>query len=145
MKRLAMLIFTCFLTSIPANSVDRIQTVRVMVSAQEGETLIEGYLKREIDKLQGFEVAPTFKQSSKYADWQLAVVGVRMGNGVYAIAISIVKNRYMKPYLRDSLTPYTKKVFEVIPEHYTTLIHTGFDLETKCKEIVVVAENHMRR
>ena len=131
--------------AIPVSAVNRIKTVRVSVNAEESETLIEGYLQREIDKLQGFEVTPGFRRTGKHADWLLAVIAVRMGNGVYAIAVSVIVNRDMTPFLKDSLTDRAKRALAVMPEHYTTLIHTGYDLNSLCEDIVVVAENHMRR
>ena len=144
MKRSMLLVLVCTMITMPISAVNRVQSVRVLVSAEESETLIEGYLKREIDKLQGFEVAPDFRRSSKHADWQLAVVGVRMHNGVYAIAVSVVINRHMKPFLKDSLTDRAKRALEVMPEHYTTLVHTGYDLNRLCERIIVAAENSMR-
>ena len=145
MKRLVMLILICCMIGIPINAVETTQTVGVIVASNRGETLLTGYLKREIDKMNGFKVAPDTRIAWKYADWQLRVTAVKLNNGLYAVATSVVKNRFMRSMLRESLTDEAKDAYVVIPESYNTLITTGHDLKDVCERIVVAAESDMRR
>ena len=144
MKCLMLLALTCSMIGLPVNAVNSPTTVKVFVTSRQGETLMKGYLKRELHKLDGFKVVADNPLRGASSKWEIHAVSVRLDNGLYAVAIGIVRNRYIKPYLRKTIKSDLKELLGTIPEYSNTVVHTGYDLERLCADIIVVVEDHIR-
>ena len=138
MKYVVLLVLICSMIGFPAKAVNPTITVRVTVSSDVNRGLIRAYLQRELRNLDGVEVR-------EVAEWEIHVVAVRLSRGLYAFAIGVVRNRYLKPYLRQTLENDLKELLGVIPEYYTTIVHTGYDLDKMCANIVVGIESDILR
>ena len=60
---------------------------------------------------------------------------------MYAIAVGIAKNRHALPYLKKTLSSYQKEFWGDIPEYFNIIVHTGYDINQICTDIVVLLED----
>ena len=142
MKRLVMLILICSMIGIPVNAVNPEIPVAVHITAEENEVLMKGYLERELRKLDGIKVVSEWQD----AKWQINIIAVELRRaggsraGLTIAAISLVRIRYIEPYLKTTITKELREWLAFIPEYQTTLVATGDDLKELCERIIVGVE-----
>ena len=142
MKHLVLLVLICSMTGLPVNAIDSPTTVRLFVSSDEDKTLMQAYLKRELRKLDGFKLVEDV--SYRNSTWEIAVVSITLRDSFYVAGMTIIRNRYMKPYLKQELDPYLKERMETISEYYKSSVHTGGDMQKMCSRMIVLAEEIIR-
>ena len=140
MKRLVMLILIWSMIGIPVNAVDREKVVSVSVTSKDSTPFIRALLKREISKLDGFRAVQHFP-FGKVTDWQVHVVAIRHDDGMYVIAVGIAKKRYLVPYLKKSISSRQKDFLGNIPEYFNIIVHSGYDINELCTDIVILLED----
>ena len=74
MKCLMLLALTCSMIGLPVNAVNSPTTVKVFVTSRQGETLMKGYLKRELHKLDGFKVVADNPLRGASSKWEIHAV-----------------------------------------------------------------------
>ena len=142
MKRLVMLILICSMIGIPVNAVNPEIPVAVHITAEENEVLMKGYLERELRKLDGIKVVSEWQD----AKWQINIIAVELRRadgsraGLTIAAISLVRIRYIEPYLKTTITKELREWLAFIPEYQTTLVATDDDLKELCERIIVGVE-----
>ena len=143
MKCLILLILICSMIGFPAKAVNPVIPVAVGVSSDEHESLIEGYLKRELRQLDGIKVVP--EAEWRDAKWMIHIVAVRLNNGLYAVSQSSVRVRYIEPYLKLTIKKELREWLAFVPEYAGSSITTGRDLKNLCERIIVGVEDDIRR
>ena len=137
MKRLILLVLICSMIGLPVSAVDPNTRFKIIVSSGDtNESLIRGYLKRELQKLVGVNVV------KKNADWVIHACAIKHYDGMYAISIAVIRNINLKPYMRGSLTNDFKELFTELPEYQASIIHTSYDLRKMCEEMVVIVDSY---
>ena len=141
MKRLILLVLICSMIGLPVSAVDPEKkiNVRIHVSAQKAESIIRGYLKRELRKIDDVRIVTYNPQ------WEVYVAAVRQDNGLYSIAITIMTNWNLTSILKDMTSDFLKENFATAQQYESTLIHTGYDLKAVCEDIVVVIDDKFYR
>ena len=145
MKRLVMLILICSIIGIPVKAVNPVIPVAVNVSSKENEPLMKGYLEREIRQLDGVKVVPYTESEWQDAKWVIHVIAIRLNDGYYIAGITVVRIRYIEPYLKTTLKNDLREKLAFIPEHHHSLIATGYDLKDLCERIIVGVEADIRQ
>lgn len=140
MKHLVLVVLICSLIALSAKAVNPTVSVLIGVSAKSDASLISGYLNRELRKLDTVRIV----EGSQW-DWAIRVIAVKHYDGLYALAVVLVKNRHMKPYLKASLTPRFKEMMGNIPEYYTAVVQTGYNLSKISQDTVVFLEKDLLR
>ena len=142
MKHLVLLVLICSMTGLPVNAVDSPTTIRLFLSAEEDKMLMQAYLKRELRKLDGFKLV----EDAPYRNstWEIVVISITMRDGFYVAGMTIIRNRYMKPYLKPELNSFLKERMETISEYHKSSVHTGSDMQELCSRIIVLAEEIIR-
>ena len=107
-----------------------------------GPLLFKTGSKRELRKLDGFKLVEDV--SYRNSTWEILVVSITLRDGFYVAGMTIIRNRYMKPYLKQELNPYLKERMETISEYYKSSVHTGGDMQKMCSRMIVLAEEIIR-
>jgi hypothetical protein len=122
----------------PAKAVNPTTTVRVSVTSKENKSLIRGYLQRELRKIDGVEVRDV-------AEWAILVTAIQHRDGLHVIGTTVVRNKYMRLYLKDTLAEEVKDRLSVIPVYYDSTLHTNYELDELCASFVVMIEDYLLR
>ena len=141
MKCLILLILIC---SIPVNAVNLEIPVAVNVSSKENEPLMKGYLERELRQLDGIKVVSYTESEWQDAKWVIHIIARRLNDGYYIAGITVVRIRYIEPYLKTTLKNDLRENLAFIPEHHQSLIAAGYDLKELCERIIVGVEEMIR-
>ena len=144
MKCLILLILICSMIGIPVNAVNLEIPVAVNVSSKENEPLMKGYLERELRQLDGIKVVSYTESEWQDAKWVIHIIASRLNDGYYIAGITVVRIRYIEPYLKTTLKNDLRENLAFIPEHHQSLIATGYDLKELCERIIVGVEEMIR-